>query len=141
MILILVQGSDALTVHNDNINLITICCGSFNGRAPAPESLGTGVDSWAYSKAATLVQKHSIEEVGLTGPVETCDGDDSKRFLDFAEEIGAIGMNLVLWMIVEKVLPYSVTLTRRIGSSTKFGLFIWGQQLKFKFLLNLNLNI
>ncbi len=61
MILILIEGPNTLAVNDDHIDLFTIRGGSLNGRTPAPEPLGTGVDGGAYPKAATLVQEHSVQ--------------------------------------------------------------------------------
>jgi hypothetical protein len=96
MVLVLVQSTDALRVDDNDIDLFAIRRGAFNGRTPAPESFGAGIDSVTHSKAATLIQQHSIEQVRLAGSVKACNRYNPERFLDLTEEISAFFINLVL---------------------------------------------
>jgi hypothetical protein len=61
MVLVLVQSTDALRVNDNDIDLFAIRRGAFNGRTPAPEAFGAGIDRITHSKAATLIEQHSIE--------------------------------------------------------------------------------
>ncbi len=77
MVLVLVQSADAFRVDDNDVNLFAIRRGAFNGCAPAPEAFGAGVDRISHSKAATLIQQHSIEQVRLSSSVKSCNRYDT----------------------------------------------------------------
>jgi hypothetical protein len=96
MVLVLVQSPNSLRVDDNDIDLFAIRRGAFNRRTPAPESFGACVNRVTHSKAATLIEQHSIEQVRLAGSVKACNRYNPERFLDLTEEIGAFFINLVL---------------------------------------------
>lgn len=96
MILIFVQGSDALAIDNDHINFLSLGRGALDRSSPTPKTFSAGVDGGPNAKAATLIQKHSIEQVGFSCSVQASDRDYSEWFLDLAEEISTVWMNFVL---------------------------------------------
>lgn len=75
--LILIKGSNSLSVNNNNVKFLSIGSLTLDRRPPAPKPLRAGIDSRTNTKPITSIQQHLIKKVRFSCSVQTGHGDNS----------------------------------------------------------------
>jgi hypothetical protein len=87
---IFIQSAKAFSIHDDNIDGVTLRSEPLNGSSPHPDSLGARVNSGADTESSLSIEEHSIEEIAFASTIHTGYRNNSYWTFEFLKILPAL---------------------------------------------------